>query len=192
MTMLRPHEKELLQLYRSDASIETMERYIRTVCLHEYILGETSILLSRFNVQWHLPMNIGKYPESIQGVLKIMPNKSKSTKKKLGDWNGFANYRLSGSEKEAFTSWYAKSQDVIMDFLEEIVEGGYAVKISYSPDSDTYLTSLSCYNDVSPNFKYTMTSRHKTPLKSLGVAIYKHRILDGEWPVEGSESATWG
>lgn len=106
--------------------------------------------------------------------------------KNVGKWNGFHDINLSKADVEKAKEFAADCGKVLA-VLEDCVDQLHKVSTTWDTKHDCAMTSISCYNEDLPQYKFTMVTRAKSAWGSLATALYKHSVLaDGEWDVETS------
>jgi hypothetical protein len=154
-------------------------------------LGLAFILLQRefiFEIRFESVHN----RKLIKG-LKIMATKSKKStenSKGIGDWNGIANVAFSKADKANYETWLEAAD--IGALLHDLIASDYKLSLSWDSRSDVFMSSLSCYNPQSTNFKFTLVSRAPNPIHALQVALYKHFVLSSEAWGAVVETDSWG
>lgn len=107
--------------------------------------------------------------------LMKMPKKAKT----LSTWKGFINIELSTPQKESAKVW-ADKPAILDEQIFQALSAGYKLSVTYSGDQDTVTASLSCLNEKSDNYQYTLTARARTPFLAIQVLLYKHFIVSKE------------
>lgn len=116
--------------------------------------------------------------EELQGIL-AMP-KSKANEQ-ISTWKGFKDFRLSADQLEAFATDGVHDDD-LMDLVQASLAEGYKLTFTYNGQSDTYNAAMTCNDDKSGNFGYTMSAFGPTFYTAIGLLMYKHHILlEADW-----------
>lgn len=119
-----------------------------------------------------------------------MRGKSKTTAKKQvagANWTTFVEVSLAGHTMEDIVDKFG-DPDVLADAVQALVERGYRLSFSYSPQNDSMIASLTCKAEGDPNEGCTMTSFAMDWVTATRIACYKHFVVTGEkWA--GSEAA---
>jgi len=104
------------------------------------------------------------------------------------DWQGFVNFTLGKTEKKAIKAMVEDGLDYA-DILNDWIEDGYSVKVSYDAYSSCPLVAIYGGVDAGKNAGYGMSCRHSDLAIAFGGAWYQHTdmSLDGnEWPKPSS------
>ena len=70
----------------------------------------------------------------------------------------------------------------LMDGIDDVVQKGYKLSISYNVGNDTFIASLSGRVEGTPNFDFTISGFAPTWDMAVGVVLYKHYIICEEGP----------
>lgn len=105
-------------------------------------------------------------------------NNKKQETKGIGEWNGFANIPFGREDVNAALKW-GNDVDVFWLHFEEMVAADYKVTVNRDMKRHGFIVSVSCYDEDSPNYKYTMTSRAPSAAEGMVIAVYKHVVISG-------------
>lgn len=114
----------------------------------------------------------------LQGMLAMPKSQANQT---VNNWKGFKDFRLTNEQINAFVTDGVHDED-LMDLVQASLAEGYKLTFTYNGQSDTYNASMTCNDDKSANFGYTMSSFGPNFYTALGLLMYKHYILlVGDW-----------
>lgn len=105
----------------------------------------------------------------------------------------FVNYRLEGKEKAAFKVWYQKNSEQLVTLIINTIASGYKNSCSFSRETETWTSALTCQEEGNPNHNQCLTSRAGDYWEAQALNIYKHLELSegGIWAFEKSDM-NWG
>lgn len=122
-----------------------------------------------------------RYQWRLEGDLGNMAKKQENPPA----WVGFANVRLSDSDKENFAAWDMEMDDCWEMLIARCVEG-YKFTVTYNEQNKSYVCSLTCNVKRDPNAGYTLTGYAPDVATAMRVLVFKDEVLaaHGEWPKE--------
>lgn len=132
---------------------------------------------------FELPLDFGGHLIRI-GSFISMAKKKESTSSSVGKWNGITN--VPAPEEIIERAHELADQDWTRERLEDLVAADYKVSCSYDSRHDCMMVSISCYDETSPNYKYTMVSRGAALGVTLCLALLKHFVVAEEVWVSGA------
>lgn len=124
----------------------------------------------------------------------IMPAKHALNGERRNDWEvTFVNFRLSTEEKAHFTKWLKESAENHHVMLAQCIMGGNKISISHDRKNETFIASMTCSDETSPNYRFCMTSRSDDWYTALMLNCYKHLELAANttWS-DLQQDADWG
>jgi len=146
--------------------------FLREARGHYVTKSQQCSILNEWVFQWVLLLR------DLQGIL-VMP-KSQANQTTV-NWKGFKDFRLTNDQLAAFATDGVHDDD-LMDLVQASLAEGYKLTFTYNGQSDTYNASMTCNDDKSGNFGYTMSLFGPNFYTALGLLMYKHHILlDGDW-----------
>lgn len=105
----------------------------------------------------------------------------------------FVSVRLNEQQKRDFVV-YEKDEGIDLgEQLTNLILDGYKLSISYAEKTGSFVASVTCRSDDSPNTALCVSSHHETPYKAVLVALFKHfTILDQIPWKEYAKGDDWG
>jgi len=125
----------------------------------------------------------------------MMPKKSvrRSLEKKTNVPFIFVDLRLSQSERGEFEIWASEHESELATLIEETVQNGYKLSVSYDLNNDCMIASCTCVDDVDGNYNACVTSRHEEALQALLMTFYKvYILLAGKSWRDNEVKSNWG
>lgn len=121
--------------------------------------------------------DIGSIADDMRGHLGMASKKAR----KKATWKSFANVDIPAHRREEAKDVIAEV-DLTIDRIGDLVAQGYKLSVSYSPDTDTYIATLTgTYADLK-NAGLSMSGYGKDWVIALGVVAYKHfHIAEENW-----------
>ena len=132
------------------------------------------------NVDWQFVKH--KTNPNRMEIFTIMARNSKNSGGKKGDWR-FANVPFGKDDVAAFLKWKdTQAGDVWYENLEELVQSGRKMSISYNNQSDKFTATISCYDESDPDYRSSLTSHAPSATEAMLLALYKHFVMcEGAW-----------
>lgn len=95
---------------------------------------------------------------------------------------GFIECELDESERAACREW-VKTTEEIFDWLQQLTDDNYVLKVSYEAKNDCYAAYVSGHWERNkPDAKWTLSGRGSTVGHACRQALFKHFvILGGDW-----------
>jgi len=105
----------------------------------------------------------------------------------------FVDMRLETSEKAEFKAYLATSGNELWDDLYTLVQAGYKLSVSYMPESDCFIASLTCKSNGDVNENRVLTSRSDDFVEAVMLNVYKTTVVckDRAWPTTKTAN-NWG
>lgn len=91
-------------------------------------------------------------------------------------WTNFVEISLAGHDLAQIDAAFG-DVDTLMDALSSMLTEGYRVSLSYNPQNDAIIASVTCKDDESVNTGCTFTSFAMDWLGALRIAAYKHFVV---------------
>lgn len=106
----------------------------------------------------------------------------------------FTTIRLQTADKKAFEKWLTENRDDYYDIKATLIASGYKFNMSYDPDKDCVMVSMTGTNNTSYNSNLCVTSRSNDPFEAEMLALYKHFVIakQGDWEDVATELDNWG
>lgn len=93
----------------------------------------------------------------------------------------FVDVKLSAEDRAAFLKFITEDHDIV-GMLQDLVDDGYRVGVSWSGEHQSYTVSLTGRGEGCPNQGLCMTSFAGELGKAIQLALYKHTaITGGRW-----------
>lgn len=121
----------------------------------------------------------------------------KSNSKDSADWQKyeFVNLNLTEAEKEDFKKQYATESDKFLRGIDELLQAGYKLSVTWDKDNKCAIASLTCREPQDPNFNYVLTARSGDMWEAQSLVMYKHLYVcdDGDWGGDTQQDRnSWG
>lgn len=119
---------------------------------------------------------------------------AKDGKKKVVQWRGFKDVRLSDAQRDAYDHWDIHDAD-IYELAASAVSQGFKFTCSYNHSNDTYTATLTGQDGAPAAAQgYSLSAFAPTWYDAVRTLMYKHdAILEGDWSkIEVSASERWG
>lgn len=105
----------------------------------------------------------------------------RATKKGFADWAGFVDVEMTIADKAACRAETVDFDQIWHD-VEDLVEEGYKLSVTFDDEHTTWNVSLTCRALKHTNSGYTMSARGGTFAAAVRAFWYKHfRMLEGNW-----------
>lgn len=91
-------------------------------------------------------------------------------------WTNFVEISLAGHDMEKIEQEFGTT-DALFDALTTMLGEGYRVSLSYNPQNDAIIASVTCKDDESVNAGCTYTSFAVDWVTALKIAAYKHFVV---------------
>lgn len=108
---------------------------------------------------------------------KATANKSKEALKV--EWGGFVDIRLDDTEKDTFHHWHSELGEGVWSELAETVAQGFKLGLSYDPDGDFYLATLTAagVDVIGLQDRYCLTARAPEWGMAVALLLFKHIVI---------------
>lgn len=127
------------------------------------------------------------------GVWEIGVNiVARGQKKQQASTNGsappaFVDVKLNPEQRVEFAAWQYSDME-LLGWLQELVNEGYRIGLSWSNEQQSYFASLTGRDGTGSNEGCCMTSFAGDARKALALAYYKHRyVCEGVWKAPDEE-----
>lgn len=108
----------------------------------------------------------------------------------------FLRWQMTADEKKAWKLKHEKEPFANMDMLDTLLLAEYKVALSYDAGNDTHIATITCKadNTKSPNHGLAFSTRAKTALEALDMALFKHYFCcsDENWARDDDDYADLG
>ena len=106
----------------------------------------------------------------------------------------FVSIRLQNSDKKAFAKWFEENRDDYYELKGVLIGSGYKFTVSYDPERDVFINSVTGTDKAVFNTNSCFTSRSNDMFEAEMLSIYKHIVLaDGkDWDTIVTEHENWG
>lgn len=140
-----------------------------------------------------------------------MPRKTKSTSSKIESadmvqppyftpndaaWGGFINIRLSDTDKEQFSVWWASNPSEGGRILDDLVGAGVKFGLSYDAPNQCYVATITGALVEGSNERYCVTTRAGSLVEVVALMAWKHAILAkgdyGSFRPSNGKLMNWG
>ncbi len=102
--------------------------------------------------------------------------------KKADEWRGFVNYHLPVDVKKAAGD-YRKTWDLLGDILPTLVGARYKLSLSFNPQDDAVIASVTCKDPENVNYQRTLTAFGPDVHEAILRLSYIHFVVFQEvWP----------
>lgn len=109
------------------------------------------------------------------------------TSSQQNGWTKFVNIPVQGLEWKEVVNLYG-SGDQLVDAVSGLCQVGYRFGLSYNPQTDAFICSVTCKDPGSPNSGCTFTSFASTWYEALMLSVYKHfQVAGGDWLSKGGD-----
>lgn len=114
----------------------------------------------------------------------------KSSKAKFEAWRGFVDVEMTAEDKVACKAATVDFDQVWAD-LEELVEEGYKMTLSYDEAHTTWNVSLTCRAEKHVNEGYTMSARGGSFAAAARAFWFKHfSMLNEDWSAQAKKGSS--
>ena len=109
-------------------------------------------------------------------------NKSAGSQPTQGQWTQFVNISMAGVTPDDIARHFG-SADALANGVSHLLGSNYRIGLSYDPERDVVIVSVTGRDVDSPNSGKTFTSFAQTWPEALRVALFKHYVVTAEvWP----------
>lgn len=120
---------------------------------------------------------------------------SKSNSHNPIDWKNFefANVKLTKPQQDEFHRWYEDNNKDIDEYVRQLVNSNHKITLSSDQSNDCVIASVTCKDELSPNYGYVLTSRSDNWLEALCLCVFKDTVVcvDIPWS-EAGDTSNWG
>jgi len=105
----------------------------------------------------------------------------------------FVELRMGEADKELYTAWEREFAGEFPELWGKHVHDGHKYGITWDEYNDTFIASVTCRDDRSPNNGKCVTARHSNPTTALMLVYFKAAVWHGDAPwASGANRADWG
>jgi hypothetical protein len=123
----------------------------------------------------------------IMGSVTMARGNGNGSKVQSENWTKFVDISLAGVTKDDISAEYGDIGS-IGNGVDSLLRSGYRIGVSFNGTTNSYICSLTCRDDGSPNHGCTVTSHASDWWLALQVMLYKHFVVARENWLEVSPS----
>lgn len=104
------------------------------------------------------------------------------------DFNGFVNYNLTNEDKEFYRAeWLGQHVEVTAQYLQQLVDAGYKITLSYSPQYEAYSATMMCTDKAHRDYGWCLSGKAGADVtEAINVLFFKHyHCLKEKWYENG-------
>lgn len=106
----------------------------------------------------------------------------------------FANVKLDAKQRKEIKTLYENGDFDLWIQITNLNTDGYRLSLTFNPDKDTFICSLTAKDEAPFNNGFCMTSHAKDPQLAVTIALYKHYHVCGgqDWSTAAESDEEFG
>lgn len=103
------------------------------------------------------------------------------------EFKGYVNITMTSTESKKAKQFLAENVGIVAKWMQEVVESGYSIKVSWSEYNKGISAGLYCQKPDMPNTGYCLTQHSNDAELALTKVLYVHfQLLGKSWDRNGN------